>query len=920
MPSPLKMKTVQLFGILVLYTTAVLGVFVQDAFVKDWIKHHYGQLEKYELVANDTLIATTDLNELVSLDPNAASKLRWSVDLKVLPSDIDDFVVLLRGDIIYGISSTGSCVYAWDLKSGVLINIYQLGGSIVKYESFFNRDLIALDTSGKLQILHHDGSLTSHESSHVITDFKVSSFNGAAYVLLDNDSFLSIGADGKLEILTEYVPPPFSKVKAFKEGIIITTDNKLVQFDNLDSPVAIPYKLNKVVIINSEFFIGYSGKLFNVYNYIDGEFSQVWSNTLDKVIEDVDAIEYSLTSLVSVATSADSIIYDFTDFITTQDPETISKIQFPAVFNKDTRIILSESELELVTAFFYEPATLLLKKYSLQRETISELSVDLELLHSSGPSKAILVNKPHSQTAIDKAHHIIEDAYSFSVFSSWLSRTRRHLSEIGKFVFLLIDTYSEEPQQVPVIKEDIYGFGKVLVYVDEAHQALVATDTSNAKELQTLFFPFDGEVKDLLHANSHIYVVFEKSVVIVDIRDWSLRVKDFNKPIAHVFLTEVELPDNEYAIEDDEIPGVVYALILEASDEIELLDSNNNLKLRESQYFVERKGENELGGFKLVGNKLISTWRFTKSSEAILLTAQKPLDHVTSSVGIARFDKSVIYKYLNPNLISLITQDVVTKQLNLYLIDGVTGTLLYTQKHQEEVVDPESINLIQDDNWIIYTYFIKSPSLEQRIIVVDLFDTAENAVTNNKEKSVFGKENRFNITIDSISKKSYIFPEKIITIKPTYTKFGITLKSIIALTETGSLFELPKFILNSRRIDDRAVTQEDLQDEFRIMPYEPVIFKNTYQTLNHKNKLTVDDKYNQIVIKSTELESTSVVCFVNKYNEFCTLIQPSLSYDLLNSNFDKIKLSITIVILLVAYLVTKPFVLSKKLNAAWQDR
>lgn len=914
------MKAVQLVGLLVLYASTVLGVFVQDAFVKDWIKHHYGQLEKYELVANDTLIATTDLNELVSLDPNAASKLRWSVDLKVLPSYIDDFVVLRSGDVIYGFSSTGRYVYAWELKSGVLINSYQLGGSLVKYESFFNRNLVALDTSGKLHVLQNDGTLTSHESSHVITDFKVSSFNGAAYVLLDNDSFLSIGADGTLEILTEYVPPPFNKIKAFKEGNIITTDNKLVQFDSLDSPIAIPYKLSNVVIINSEFFIDYSGKLFNVYSYIDGEFSQVWSDAIDKAIESVEAIEYSLTSLVSVATTHNSIIYDFTDFITTQDPETINKIQSPDFFNKDTKIIISESEIELVTAFFYEPANVLFKKYSLQKDTIAELSVDLEFLHWSGPSKAILVNKPHSQTAIDKAHHIIEDAYSFSIFSSWLSRTRRHLSEIGKFVFSLIDKYSEESQQALVSEEDIYGFEKILLYVDETHQALVATDTSNGKRLQTLLFPLDGEVKNLLHANSHVYVIFEKSVVIVDIRDWTLSLRDFNKPIANVVLTEVELPDNEYAIEDDEILGGVYAVTLEGSDEIELLDSNKDLKLRESQYFVERKGENELDGYKLIGNKLVSTWKFSKSSETILSIAQKPLDHVTSSVGIARFDKSVIYKYLNPNLISMITQDVVTKQLNLYLIDGVTGTLLYTQKHQDEIVDPGSINLIQDDNWIIYTYFIKSPSLEQRIIVVDLFDTAENAVSNNKEKSIFGTENRFNITIDSISRKSYVFPDKIITIKPTYTKFGITLKSIIALTETGSLFELPKFILNSRRIDDRAVTQEDLQDEFRIMPYEPVIFKNTYQILNHKHKLAVDDKYNQIVIKSTELESTSVVCLVNKYNEFCTLIQPSLSYDLLNSNFDKIKLSITIVILLVAYLATKPFVLSKKLNAAWQDR
>lgn len=915
------MKVVQLVGLLTFYATLVLGVFVQDAFVKDWINHHYGRLEKYELVANDTLIATTDFSELVNLDLNSASKLRWSVDLNVLPSPIDDFLVLLSGNIIYGFSTTGSYIYSWELSTGVLINSYKLGGELVKYEHFFNRNLIALDAIGNIHILLSDGTFVSHEDNRPIKDFKISQFNGALCVLLDNDSLISVGASGVVDILTESVPPPFKKVKAFKEDVFITTDNKLVQYENLAFAVDIPYKLSNVAIVNNEYLIEYSGKLLTVYSFIDGVFDKAWTETFDQPIVSVDTAEHSLTSWVSVTLSTKSVVYDFTDFITTQDPETIKKVEYPFALTKDAKMILnSESVLELVTAKFISDSNLHFAKYSLQNNTATDVYVELDSHYLSGSSKAILVNKPYSQTAIDKAHHIIEDAYSLSIFTSWLSRTRRHLSDLGRFVISLIDSSFEETTTNPVIEEDVYGFGKMLIYTDEVNQAIVAIDTSNAKELWTSTIPFEGEVKDLLHANTHVYVVFEKSVYTIDVRDLSVAVREFDKPVANIFLTEVVLPEAEYAIEDNEIPGEVYAVKFVGSDVIELLDNGANFDFKQSQFFVERSGNNEIDGYKLIDTKLVPTWKFLKSSESIISISQKPLDHVTSSVGIARFDKSVIYKYLNPNLISIITQSEDSNQLNFYLIDGVTGTLLYTHKHQDEVVDPESINLVQDDNWIIYTYFIKAPSLEQRIIVVDLFDTADNAVSNSKEKSIFDPKNTFDLSIDSISKKSYIFPEKIITIKPTYTKFGITLKSIIALTESGSLFELPKFILNSRRIDDRAVTQEDFQDEFRIMPYEPVILKNTFQTLNHKHKLDIDDQYNHILIKATELESTSVVCFINKYNQFCTLVQPSLSYDLLNSNFDKIKLSITIAILLVAYLFTKPLVLSKKLNAAWQDR
>jgi hypothetical protein len=210
-----------------------------------------------------------------------------------------------------------------------------------------------------------------------------------------------------------------------------------------------------------------------------------------------------------------------------------------------------------------------------------------------------------------------------------------------------------------------------------------------------------------------------------------------------------------------------------------------------------------------------------------------------------------------------------------------------------------------DDNWIIYSFFTTQPRLEQRINVIDLFD-AEYSSTAHKSS----------INIARISTKSFVYPERILKLQSTKSVYGITLKSIIALTELGNLIEIPKFILNSRRPENDA-NRANYANDFNMVPYDPIIAKTNFQVLNHKYQLKNNG---EILIKPTAFESTSVICFFNSENQYCGLIQPSNSFDLLSQGFDKVKLLITIAILLVGFIVSKPFVFNKKLNAQWLDR
>lgn len=136
------------------------------------------------------------------------------------------------------------------------------------------------------------------------------------------------------------------------------------------------------------------------------------------------------------------------------------------------------------------------------------------------------------------------------------------------------------------------------------------------------------------------------------------------------------------------------------------------------------------------------------------------------------------------------------------------------------------------------------------------------------------------------------------------------------MTESGNLVEIPKYILNSRRIDDRHLTPQDFQNDYRMTAYDPIVAKNNYQTLNHKQQLDTGGK---ILIKPTHYESSIVVCYYGTGVQYCSILQPSGSFDFLSQGFDRVKLLITLVVLVVGVVISKPFVFNKKLNSEWID-
>ena len=90
-------------------------------------------------------------------------------------------------------------------------------------------------------------------------------------------------------------------------------------------------------------------------------------------------------------------------------------------------------------------------------------------------------------------------------------------------------------------------------------------------------------------------------------------------------------------------------------------------------YFAKTVNNNEINGHVILPGFLesIPTWTYN-FNEPIVAQARINQDSRVSTIGVPKTDKSVLYKYLNRNLIAVLTLE---DQLKLHLLDGISGEL-----------------------------------------------------------------------------------------------------------------------------------------------------------------------------------------------------------------------------------------------------
>uniref|UniRef100_A0A224YDN7 ER membrane protein complex subunit 1 n=1 Tax=Rhipicephalus zambeziensis TaxID=60191 RepID=A0A224YDN7_9ACAR len=332
---------------------------------------------------------------------------------------------------------------------------------------------------------------------------------------------------------------------------------------------------------------------------------------------------------------------------------------------------------------------------------------------------------------------------------------------------------------------------------------------------------------------------------------------------------------------------------------------------RDTQYlFTADPATGDLVGYSLRPSTLTklaveTVWTASLQSEGQKIThvvMRNPLEHVHSQ-GRVMGDRSVLYKYLNPNLVAVVTEgtDNIHKvtSVTVHLIDVITGAFIYSGSHKRA---RGPVHVVHSENWIVYCYH-NEKSRRAEISVIELY---EGAVQSNT--SAFSSFNSPPGAI--VEHQSYVFPSSIDAMVDTVTEKGITSKHVLLALPTGAILELPKALLDPRR----PITPTALHREEGLVPYTPELPISAEHIVNYNQSVA---RVAGFATAASGLEST---CLVVTYglDIFYTRVAPSKTFDILKDDFDHVLISVVLTILILVSYVSKRFSARKALRAAWK--
>ncbi|XP_052901465.1 ER membrane protein complex subunit 1 [Anopheles moucheti] len=304
--------------------------------------------------------------------------------------------------------------------------------------------------------------------------------------------------------------------------------------------------------------------------------------------------------------------------------------------------------------------------------------------------------------------------------------------------------------------------------------------------------------------------------------------------------------------------------------------------------------------------KTIPTWQIdlsgaSKSQQIIACEGKSPIEHVHSQ-GRVMADRSVLYKYINPNLVAVATNgpDNIHKYiLNIHLVDVVSGSIVFSMSHKR--IRPP-LHMVHSENWLVYSYY-NDKARRTEITSIELYEGKTQ--TNSTVWSSLDAP-----PLPMVERQSYILPMAVAALKETITEKGITSKHILIGLTTGAVAEMSWALLDPRR----PVTSPEKAREEGIVPYMPElplpheILINYNQTVAH---------IRDIHTAPSGLESTCLV-LVHGLDLFVTRVSPSKTFDLLKEDFDYFLITVVLVVLTTTSFVVKQLASKKLIKQAWK--
>uniref|UniRef100_A0AAQ6IR12 ER membrane protein complex subunit 1 n=1 Tax=Anabas testudineus TaxID=64144 RepID=A0AAQ6IR12_ANATE len=292
----------------------------------------------------------------------------------------------------------------------------------------------------------------------------------------------------------------------------------------------------------------------------------------------------------------------------------------------------------------------------------------------------------------------------------------------------------------------------------------------------------------------------------------------------------------------------------------------------------------------------------TEVQRIVSVKGKRPNEHVHSQ-GRVMGDRSVLYKYLNPNLLAVVTESTDLHQersfIGILLIDGVTGRIIH-EAVQRKAKGP--VHVVHSENWVVYEYW-STKSRRNEFSVIELYEGMELY-----NSTVFSSLDRPHAP--QVLQQSYIFPSSISTMEATLTEKGITSRHLLIGLPSGGILSLPKMFLDPRRPE---IVSEQSREE-NLIPYSPELLIRTEWFINYNQTVS---RVRGIYTAPSGLEST---CLVVAYglDIYQTHVYPSKQFDVLKDDYDYMLISSVLFALFFATMISKRLAEVKLLNRAWR--
>ena len=322
-------------------------------------------------------------------------------------------------------------------------------------------------------------------------------------------------------------------------------------------------------------------------------------------------------------------------------------------------------------------------------------------------------------------------------------------------------------------------------------------------------------------------------------------------------------------------------------------------------FLVTLSGDGKVLGWDARHNNM-PAWEFVPPrGERVLSATSRPSHDPVASIGKVLGNRSVLYKYLSPNL-ALVTA-VGERTVSFYLLDGVSGKVLHSST-QQGVDTSQPIASAMSENWFAYSFWgdVSDPSDAKgyQLVISELY---ESSIPNDRGplesalnySSIHGQ----GIPEPHVISQTFVIPEPISHMAVTQTRQGITSRQLLCtLPASNAIIGIPRHVLDPRRPVGRDATASEAEEG--LFKYHPTFDFDGRWYLTHARDVA---GIKTVLSSPTLLESTSLV-FAFGSDIFATRATPSQAFDILGKSFSKMQLLLTVVALFAGVVVLRPIV------------